>query len=203
MQTVVPIDSSLREMTSHSSYGFPIKYYLDQTQHYAHQTVNRHWHDELELATVWKGVVDYWIGDEKVRLYPGEGVFINTRVIHGYTAEQQALIPNLVFSPEMISAGNHMVYQKFVWPILRSQTAFVKLRSDVLWQKTILELLEKAYHLINSEEATKELDLNIMLSSIGRNIYLHNNACNQISKSTNAIMTQSRLRLMLEFIYEN
>ncbi|WFR60904.1 hypothetical protein P9222_20465 [Paenibacillus amylolyticus] len=35
-----------------------------------------------------EGEVEYWVGEEKVRLQCEEGMFINSRIIHGYTALQ-------------------------------------------------------------------------------------------------------------------
>lgn len=203
LNQTVPTDMSLRELTIHGSIQFPVQYYLDETRYFPKQTVNRHWHRELEFAVVREGEVEYWVGEEKVRLQRGEGIFINSRIIHGYSALQPAHVPNLVFSPELITSGNQLIYQKFIEPVLYSKIAFLHLSKESPWQHDILKSLKRAFELFDSGEITKELDLQIIVSYIWRELFIHKDACNMLSQSKNSHMIQTRLRMMLEFIYEN
>lgn len=99
-------NEQLRELAVHGSKEFPIQYYLDDTQNYCNQKINRHWHSECEFAVTQEGEIDCLIGDENVHICNGDGIFINTRIIHGFKAQRRSIMPNIVFSPKLISAAN-------------------------------------------------------------------------------------------------
>lgn len=42
----------------------------------------------------------------------GTAIFINTKVIHKFTSEQNATTPNFLFSPAFISAEDTLIYQE-------------------------------------------------------------------------------------------
>ncbi|WP_433940462.1 helix-turn-helix domain-containing protein [Paenibacillus lautus] len=203
MQAAVVTNEQLRELATHGTRQFPIQYYLDDTEYFPNHNVNRHWHEELEFAVIEEGKADYLIGEEKVQLCQGDGIFINSRIIHGYEAEERAVVPNIVFSPELISGGNQIVYQKFVQPILGSRISCLYLSSRVDWQNHILQSLQNVFRLLSSEEETRELDIQINISTIWRILYLHQQSCMKLPQTAGFLTTQERLRLMLEFIYEN
>ena len=50
-----------------------------------------------------KGNAEFLIGDGRYVLSEGTGIFINTRVIHRFEATESAIIPNVVFSPSLLS----------------------------------------------------------------------------------------------------
>ncbi|XOJ01506.1 AraC family transcriptional regulator [Paenibacillus polymyxa] len=203
MQGAILTNEQYREVATHGSINFPIQYYLDDTLYFHNQTINRHWHPELEFALIQEGKVDYWIGGNKRTLEAGDGVFVNTRVIHGYEAIERALVPNIVFSPEFISGGNHLVFQKFVQPITFSTISGLFLNKKVKWQDEILHSLNKVFELMNSKNMTKELDLQILMSSIWRTLYLHQESCKTLPHSSTSYILQTRLQLMLDFIFKN
>lgn len=196
-------DEQLRELAIHGSPQFPIQYYLDDTDDFPHHRLNPHWHEELEFAIVQEGNVKYLIGEDLVQLGQGEGIFINSRVIHGYEVEGRAMVPNVVCSPEIISSSHQSVYQKFVHPIIYSHISCLRLSTQVDWQNEILQSLHQVFHLLNAQEETRELDVQIELASIWRQLYLHQQDCMESPQTSGFQTTQARLRLMLEFIYEN
>ncbi|MNO39480.1 HTH-type transcriptional activator RhaS [compost metagenome] len=203
MQAAVVTDEQLRELATHGSKPFPIQFYLDDTDNFPNHNVNRHWHDELEFAVIQEGKADYQIGEESVRLRQGDGIFINSKIIHGYESGERAIVPNIVFSPKLISGDNQKVYQKFVQPVLHSSISCLYLSGRIDWQSEILQSLQQIFRLLNSEEETRELDVQINIASIWRILYLHQESCIELPQTAGFQTTQERLRLMLEFIYEN
>ncbi|WP_059051145.1 helix-turn-helix transcriptional regulator [Paenibacillus senegalimassiliensis] len=203
MKKTVSTDEQLRELATHGSPQFPIQYYLDDTDEFPHYSINRHWHEELEFAIVQEGKVKYLVGEDTVHLAQGEGIFVNSRVIHGYEAGGRALVPNVVCSPEIISGSHQSVYQKFVYPIIYSHISCLRLSNQIDWQNEILQSLYHVFHLLNAREETKELDVQIELASIWRTLYLHQDDCMRSPQTSGFQTTQARLRMMLEFIYEN
>lgn len=203
MQSAVATDKQLRELATHGSKPFPIQFYLDDTDNFPNHNVNRHWHDELEFAVIQEGKADYLIGEESVQLCQGDGIFINSKVIHGYEAGERAVVPNIVFASELISGGNQTVYQKFVQPVLYSSISCLSLSNQIDWQSEILQSLHRIFRLLNSEEETRELDVQINLASIWRKLYMNRQACMELPQNAGFQTTQARLRLMLEYIYEH
>ncbi|GJM68546.1 hypothetical protein HMSSN036_07620 [Paenibacillus macerans] len=63
--------------------------------------------------------------------------------------------------------------------------------------------MQQIFHLLNSEEETREIDVQINIASIWRTLYLHQQSCMELPQTAGFLTTQERLRLMLEFIYEN
>ncbi|MCZ4142619.1 hypothetical protein BZG17_33025, partial [Escherichia coli] len=84
-----------------------------------------------------------------------------------------------------------------------SKIAFLHLSKESPWQHDILKSLKRAFELFDSGEITKELDVQIIVSYIWRELFIHKDACNMLSQSKNSHLIQTRLRMMLEFIYEN
>ena len=89
--------------------------------------VDWHWHNEFEIVAVSEGVVDCHVGQESFRLKAGEAVFINSRVLHQFTAKDYGIMPNIVFSPEFIAPEQTVIYDKFIAPIEKSTMAVVKI----------------------------------------------------------------------------
>lgn len=199
----VETDIELQELASHGTGKFPIRYYLDDSRDFFDQVVNRHWHREVEFALVREGEVSYWIGEENITLNRGEGVFINSRVIHGYTAEQPSVVPNIVFSPEFIAGGNPVVYEKYIEPILHAPITCLPIRKENPAQSELLRLLEYVFELFETDRETKELDLQLASTGIWRELFLHRHECRIALPSSNSLSNQNRLRVMLEYIYEN
>lgn len=196
-------DGQLRELAVHGPKKFPIQYYLDDTQDYCNQKINRHWHRECELAVIREGEIDCLIGDENVHVRNGDGIFINAGMIHGFKAENRTVMPNIVFSPELISSGNQTIYEKFIQPIICSQISYLHLAGRIDWQGDILRSLNRIFHFLNSAGETKEIDVQIELAEVWRTLFLHQNDCTILPQTANSHIVQVRLRLMLEFIYEN
>ena len=84
-----------------------------------------HWHNEFEIVAVSEGVVDCHVGQESFRLKAGEAVFINSRVLHQFTAKDYGIMPNIVFSPEFIAPEQTVIYDKFIAPIEKSTMEYL------------------------------------------------------------------------------
>ena len=70
-QSSVSTDDLLRELASHGTPQFPIRYYLDDSLRLPDRTVGRHWHTELECVVIGEGCADYRIGDRDISLGQG------------------------------------------------------------------------------------------------------------------------------------
>ena len=71
-----------------------------------------HWHDEIEVAYVHEGELTVHINDLRYTLHKGEGIFINTGVLHSYSARNsiKAVFPNILFMPSFIYGSKDSVF---------------------------------------------------------------------------------------------
>ncbi len=204
-QSSVSTDDLLRELASHGTPQFPIRYYLDDSLRLPDRTVGRHWHTELECVVIREGRADYRIGDRDISLRQGEGVFINSTVLHGCLTPvgERTLAPNIVFSPSFIAETDQLIYRKFLLPILNSSISCLLLRPSISWQKEILDLLGTVFGLFETGGPAAELEIRLAVSAVWRLIFLHRSDCLTQPQSAGFLALQGRLKLMLEYLYQN
>ncbi len=116
--TEIITDETLREIREHGTPEFPFEYYLDDIDEIGQGYVEWHWHNEIEWAWAESGKVICRIGNEKIILEAGEGIFINSRVIHRFETPGGALMPNILHAPELLAARESAIYQKYVSPVI-------------------------------------------------------------------------------------
>lgn len=202
MKDIVKTDHQLREVALHGSDDFAIEYYVDNTEVFGTNRVNQHWHSEVEFAYIRRGTATFQIGNEFVPVNCGDGIFINSKAIHGYAATEKTIVPNIVFSPDLIAGMNQAVYRKLVEPIISSGITYLFLSKTIDWQNSILNKLLVLFELMLSDEETKELDVQQTVTSIWRILYMNRASCFRLPRITN-IQTQVRLRTMLLYIYNH
>lgn len=119
----VETDASGKELVTHGNSQFPLAIYHD---HLEIQDVDWHWHDELELIYQIDGEGLFIMNDKKIVLHKGEGLFINSEVLHGCweTELHHSDICSLVFHTRLAGGGNESIYwQKYLEPLIHN-TAF-------------------------------------------------------------------------------
>ncbi len=162
MQRILTTDD-LRETKQHGSPGFPLQYYLDDTRDFYNSQVSWHWHNEFEIVLVSEGTVIFHIGRHTLTLHAGEAVFINSGILHQFTAENYGIMPNIVFAPEFIASPETDIYQKYVAPVEKSTLEYLVLQKDCEWQRQILQLLESLFSHLSSQ-TFHELQIRNLLS---------------------------------------
>ena len=139
----VQTDETLRETISHGKPDYAFEFYDESMDMFDFRLIDWHWHSELEIMLVKKGTVDCFAGTENFVLNEGEAIFINTKVIHKFESNQNAIVPNFLFAPCFISSEDSFIYKKFILPVLQASTKCVKFSSSNHSHKKIIELLEK------------------------------------------------------------
>lgn len=199
MQRILTTDD-LRETKQHGQPDFPIQYYLDDTRDFYNSQVDWHWHNEFEIVAVSEGVVDCHVGQESFRLKAGEAVFINSRVLHQFTAKDYGIMPNIVFSPEFIAPEQTVIYDKFIAPIEKSTMEYLVFKNICEWHNRVLELLSTLFYEI-SVDGFNELKVRNILSEAWviileqvRHTLRENKCVNDANSSGNSV------KLMIQYI---
>lgn len=80
-----------------------------------------HWHPELELLILKEGHIEYLSTDKKVSLNPGDGMFINSNVLHTvqFIAPTSFIRYDVhMFQKEFIVNSNSLLETKYILPLL-------------------------------------------------------------------------------------
>ena len=96
--TKIITDDTLRELREHGTEEFPFQYNQEEIKKYDEEKIEWHWHMEFEFVVVTKGSVFCLIGNQRIHLDTGEGLFINTRIIHSIENCNEGVISNVLFS---------------------------------------------------------------------------------------------------------
>ncbi|MCD7756680.1 MAG: AraC family ligand binding domain-containing protein, partial [Clostridiales bacterium] len=133
--SATPVGADGQELVSHGTAAFPLVCYDCK---YTDNALPWHWHDELEVSVVLEGTMTFAVGGEKYILRPGEGLFVNSGVLHaGQNAgDGSCRVHSFVFHPRLVGGDPGSVFwQDYLSPLLAARSMEgVALRPDVSWQ---------------------------------------------------------------------
>lgn len=191
-----------REITLHGTTDFPAACYDDDI---FHTPVPWHWHDELELILVTEGVLKITTGNNTILLSKGNGLFLNTAVLHAVDNHaSHGRLQSIVFHPRIIGgASDSIFWEKYLTPILTdSSMPNLLLSHQISWQNEILLQIKKAWNALAEESAGYEFLVRDCLSKIVYLLSFHHTAT-QENISEKALRDEERIKLMLQFIQEH
>ncbi len=197
----IKTDETLRENASHGNDKYPFQYYLEDIWQFDFHCVDWHWHSELEFVYIKNGVATIYVGNTKLILTSGNGIFINTKVIHRFESSASTIIPNIVFSPLLLSSKESLIYQKYIQPLLTA-TDFQVFSPEVAWQKEVLKDLIELFS-IQEETEPSELQTVQLLFKIWQLLFDNTNTISTTRNNTTDIKDQARLQIILQYIHEN
>ncbi|MDO4519479.1 MAG: AraC family transcriptional regulator [Eubacteriales bacterium] len=189
-----------QELTTHGNTAFPIACYADDL---CLMEVEWHWHDEWELIVVTEGVLHFDIENTHFVLPCGDGLFINSKVLHAVRCVpgSPGKLHSAVFHPRLIGGNMDSVFwQNLVQPFFtNASTRFLVLKQDISCQKDVLHCLLTAWTAISEEQDDFENLARYELSKAARKI-LQNNDFSQHNMSDQDLTNVSRIRTMMEYI---
>ncbi|MDO5784502.1 MAG: AraC family transcriptional regulator [Eubacteriales bacterium] len=206
-------DDTLREMKEHGTMGFPFQYYSEHFDWSRLESVEWHWHKELELIDEVSGDMECQIGDRHLHLGENTGILINSGVIHRFQAPagkegSKCDFTDFLFSPEMIAPAHSVVYHKYIQPFLVSGIDYLILKKDIPWQGRMIEQMKETGRECRARRKAAELRIQINLGTMWLEIaehmeeYLGESAIIP-SKNNKNILNQARLRKMMQYIWDN
>lgn len=203
MKQEITVSGDLRSLRDYGTLSFPYMQCVDEIKQYKNARVNWHWHDELEFIYVQKSSVICELDGKLFQISAGNGLFINSGVIHSFYTENEGVMSSFLFSPQLIAPSYTTVYEKFVLPVIGSDCRFLLLKKGVAWHKEILSILRHNIECSDSLQQCYEFDILLSIMSIWRILYP--NVIHTISdKPDNSIVQlQKRMYKMLEYIHQN
>ena len=201
-------DETLREMKKHGTERFPFQYYQEHFNWNRLETVEWHWHSELEFVEILQGAIECHIGEEIIELREGDTFFINSGVIHKYQApkvcrEKQCMFSDILFLPEIIAPNSSLIYEKYIRPIVLYGKPFLVIRQTQAWEESVQNLYHHIVDVCLDEEDLTELRIQAGVSELWTRLfhYLYREESEQ--QENKNILAQARLRKMMQFIWDH
>lgn len=195
-------DDTLRETTQHGNSSFPLAYYLEDIWKADFHCIDWHWHYELEFLSIMEGSLPCLVGTEQIALSKGYGMFINSGVLHRFEANASVVVPNIVFSPLLLSPKESLIYEKYIQPVLLYAPAFQVFNPQIDWQNQILMLLKEIYILQEAPEK-KELQTVQYLLQLWEILYEHMDLSSKALTPQRLDTSQARLQIMMQYIHDH
>lgn len=196
----VSTNLNLQETRKHGSPDFPLEFNTDDTRDYYNNDINWHWHEEFELVCVIEGSVACHINQSVYELQPGEGIFINSNVLHRFTSEKYGIITNVIFLPTFLASKESLIYGKYIMPLEKSELPCIVLKKEEAWKKQILSLLQELFSNLKTAE-WNELFIRNRLSEIWLLMILQLNSEQLAPKTKNGSNNSEKmLQTMIQYI---
>lgn len=195
-------DETLRETACHGSDEYPFKYYNEDIWLFDFHCIDWHWHSEVEFVFIEKGTAEFLVGSGRYVLTEGTGIFINSQVIHRFEASESVIIPNIVFSPSLLSAEDSLIYRKYIQPLLDSSVECLIFSPEVPWQKDVLKNLLSVFD-VQETESISEIKTVELLLKVWETVYENANISESIPAAKATAHTQAQLQIMMQYIHKN
>lgn len=194
-------DENMMETIQHGSKEYPFHFYYDNLELFDFHCIEWHWHTEFEFVYVETGTVYFGISDKQFALSEGQGVFINSKILHRYFSQGNAIVPNFVLMPYFIAAQDSLIYQKYVLPIMASPMDYQIFSSDIPWQAQALSLMRE---MMAAQENASDVELvnSYLIQKIWHILYQNTDVEHTGKKENYSASSQARLQLMMQYIHQ-
>ena len=197
------IDETQHELNTHGTESFPFQCFCSYYGDRENDCFPGHWHREVELVAVESGEAHCLIGHDRIVLRAGEGLFIQSGVIHGYETPSSIQMPTVLFLPELVAPDGSALFARYVAPLLGANLSHAVLRGSVPWQAEALASIHGLYALVKRNTPTLELDVHAIVCSLWANLYRHQGQMVALGQTESANLVQARLRRMITHIEQN
>lgn len=129
-----------------------------------------HWHEEFEFLIVTKGEAIFEIEDRKHHIKEGEGVFINSDLLHSAHAVdgKECHFIAVVFSGNFLNESLQSRFSmQYILPVLNGKVNFTEhFSKDEPWQKQAIEIFERMEKYPEHDLEPYELELKSQIFAV-------------------------------------
>ena len=198
------VDNQQQELTQHGTVDFPISMDRQLVADDGCKLIP-HWHYEIQISLITNGSVCFRTPVGDTFLSKGEGIFINSAVLHEVipTAEEASIYECVNFHPNLIyGSAENMIRRDYVDPVLFSRDLPVVILRDLPWQQEICRLLEELSAINESKIYGYEVLMKSLLCKIWFLIIANNRPIIE-KQSSITFNDRQRLKLLQDFIQKN
>ena len=187
------------EVLPYNFNGYQVFFGLERLSDHPNSRMFSHWHEDTEFIVILSGQMLYNVSGTTVSLHPGEGLFVNAKQVHfGYSKDDEDCEFLFALWHPVLLCATDSIERNFVRPVLSDDTLpFVKLTSEVLWQRKILD------RLLGLKELFRKKSAPLLLQSVFFEIWyeLYENAYHPAEQQSSTNNQLSTLRAMLAYIH--
>ena len=198
--TKILIDDSLMETAEHGSISYPFKYYYENIALFDFNRIDWHWHNELEFVYIETGNVLFDVGNNHFELSAGQGIMINSKILHQLYSKEDAVIPNFLFQPAFIAPTDSLIYTKYILPIVSSSVEYIIFDSRIPWQAEVIEAMKEIIALQNGVQSN-ELLVSMLIQKLW--LIIFQNQSFDLREDRITMLNRTRLQLMMEYIHNH
>jgi len=133
--SVLILDKDLKELRHHGRMEYPVAMYQIDVKKIHMEIVPWHWHDEVEFIYVLEGGGLFLASDESHLLSKGQGVLINSSVLHAFHLSEEyenCVFISVVFRSDfLVSNSTGERYGQYISPVVDNK----QLRTFVIDEK--------------------------------------------------------------------
>lgn len=198
----IATDENLMETVRHGSSSYPFRFYYENLALFDFNCIEWHWHTELEFVYIESGTVTFQIGEKQFELSEGNGIFINSKILHRFYSPAEAVIPNFLCMPSFIAPQDSLIYQKYVLPVISSSLAFQVFHSETGWEAEAVSVI-KQITAAQERVSTRELATSSLLQKLWLALYENADFSHTQDRAEDSASSQARLQLMMQYIHQN
>lgn len=112
------------EPAIHGTWDFPVAYYYHTFPAHAATLAPLHYHEEFEFLFVTEGILSVQTEYETFELAAGEGIFMNSNVLHKITAVDSNTgcgFLAVVFHYQLLCCKGEIIFQHYIAPVLSKE----------------------------------------------------------------------------------
>ncbi len=155
------IDANRQELIEHGSALFPCARYHCDFHEFYNDEIPWHWHEEIEIMLVESGTMKLQLNSKTYEVKPGEGVFINSNVLHSATIldKTDCKISSFVFHTKLLSGSMEGLFrQRFIKPLTSCNSLFgIVFNGSEEWHNDVLISIQQAFNAYDEGEYCYEL----------------------------------------------
>ena len=206
--TMRDVPEEYRENALHGSPDFPLRVYPNDFRWYNNNTIEWHWHPEIEVAVVLAGSVRVHISDMVFEVSEGQGFFINSNVMHMETPAQEggvSLMNTAVFLPEFIGdCGSQLIYRRFVKPVIGEESVKgLILSGENEWERRVLSAVQLLYAVTEEAGWGWQLRCRNIVGEMWYEIASNLRIGSDESQNAPEVLGETRVKKMMSFIHDN
>lgn len=204
-QEVLILSHERQETSKIRPDDFPFWHQPRRLSNYYQNQVPLHWHPDLELIVVLKGSMYYQADLETFLLEPGQGILVNSNILHGASQRPGTDCDYLAYrvAGELFCGNSLAARQKYLQPLLYNPSfPFLVLDSQISWHEELLELLHKISHCSFSRPDCWILEIHLLLQQFWLILYRNQMKTLQ-AEEEHPLPGRIALYKALEYIQEN
>lgn len=203
---IIYTDKNSRELGRVVRGDFPIRIEHERLSEFIKNTIPFHWHPEFEMFSIREGCVICQTNDRILHLKKGDGMFINTNVLHALFPDKgnDCIYNTVVFDASLLGQPGGTIYDSLVTPVLTNTSLeSFYFSKNIPWQKEILCSIEEIITLEFENSPCLELEILERMARIWKLFYKNTvNILPQISHSTRDITRMKQAMTFIQNYYQ-